>query len=198
MGRQKEPVTAAVRVLRAAGVAFEGHPYRYVPAGGTAQFAGEHGVDEHTVIKTLIMEDDQRQPLIVLMHGDRQVSLRELARQIGARQVQALRADGRGPAFGLPGWRHLALRDAPTDAGLLRIQHQRSAADLRERRQARLHHFAGHDRVAARAATDAGPGGAAGTLTAPVWTAFRRWRRACQGAGWLSRMGVPQLLRGTR
>ena len=88
MGRQKEPVTAAVRVLRAAGVAFEGHPYRYVPAGGTAQFAQEQGVDEHRVIKTLIMEDDQRQPLIVLMHGDRQVSLRELARQIGARQVQ--------------------------------------------------------------------------------------------------------------
>ena len=88
MGRQKEPVTAAVRVLRAAGVAFEGHPYRYVPAGGTARFAGEYGVDEHAVIKTLIMEDDQRQPLIVLMHGDRQVSLRELARQIGARQVQ--------------------------------------------------------------------------------------------------------------
>ena len=88
VGRQKEPVTAAVRVLRAAGVAFEGHPYRYVPAGGTAQFAGEHGVDEHAVIKTLIMEDDQCQPLIVLMHGDRQVSLRELARQVGARQVQ--------------------------------------------------------------------------------------------------------------
>ena len=88
MGKPKEPVTAAVRVLRAAGVAFEGHPYRYVPGGGTAQFAAEQGVDEHSVIKTLIMEDERAQPLIVLMHGDRQVSLRELARQIGARHVQ--------------------------------------------------------------------------------------------------------------
>jgi len=88
MGKPREPVTGAVRVLRAAGVAFEGHPYRYVPAGGTAQFAREQGVDEHCVIKTLIMEDDRAQPLIVLMHGDRQVSLRELARQIGARHVQ--------------------------------------------------------------------------------------------------------------
>jgi Cys-tRNA(Pro) deacylase len=88
MGKPREPVTAAVRVLRAAGVAFEDHPYRYVEGGGTAQFAREQGVDEHCVIKTLIMEDDRGQPLIVLMHGDRQVSLRELARQIGARHVQ--------------------------------------------------------------------------------------------------------------
>lgn len=88
MGKPKEPVTAAVRALRAAGVSFEGHPYRYVSGGGTAQFAREKGVDEHCVVKTLIMEDDQQQPLIVLMHGDRQVSLRELARQIGARHVQ--------------------------------------------------------------------------------------------------------------
>lgn len=88
MNRLKEPVTQAVRVLRAAGVPFEGHPYRYVTAGGTAQFARELGVDETLVIKTLIMEDDAGEPLIVLMHGDRQVSLRELARQIGARQVQ--------------------------------------------------------------------------------------------------------------
>ena len=88
MGKPREPVTAAVRVLRAAGVAFEGYPYRYVPGGGTAQFAREQGVDEHSVIKTLIMEDDRGQPLIVLMHGDRQVSLRELARQVGARHVQ--------------------------------------------------------------------------------------------------------------
>jgi Cys-tRNA(Pro) deacylase len=87
MGKSREPVTAAVRALRAAGVAFEGHPYRYVQGGGTAQFAAEEGVDEHGVIKTLIMEDDRGQPLIMLMHGDRQVSLRELARQIGARHV---------------------------------------------------------------------------------------------------------------
>ncbi|AHE98519.1 aminoacyl-tRNA deacylase [Thioalkalivibrio paradoxus] len=88
MGKPKEPVTAAVRVLRAADVAFEGHPYRYVDGGGTAQFAREHGVDERSVIKTLVMEDEAGSPLIVLMHGDRQVSVRELARQIGAKHVQ--------------------------------------------------------------------------------------------------------------
>jgi Cys-tRNA(Pro) deacylase len=88
MGKDREPVTQAVRALRDAGVRFEGHPYRYVTGGGTAQFAAEMGVDEHSVIKTLVMEDDTRAPLIVLMHGDRQVSVRELARQIGARHVE--------------------------------------------------------------------------------------------------------------
>lgn len=88
MGKEKEPVTQAVRELRTAGVRFEGHPYRYVTGGGTAQFASELGVDEHHVIKTLIMEDDTRAPMVVLMHGDRQVSVRELARQIAARHVE--------------------------------------------------------------------------------------------------------------
>lgn len=88
MGKEKQPVTQAVRELRAAGVRFEGHPYRYVTGGGTAQFASEVGVDEHHVIKTLIMEDDTSAPMVVLMHGDRQVSVRELARQIGARHVE--------------------------------------------------------------------------------------------------------------
>jgi Cys-tRNA(Pro) deacylase len=88
MSQPKEPVTQAVRSLRAAGVAFEGHPYRYVTGGGTAQFAREQRIDEYLVVKTLIMEDDIGEPLVVLMHGDRQVSLRELARQIGARKVQ--------------------------------------------------------------------------------------------------------------
>ena len=83
----KEPVTQAVRVLRAAGVPFEGHPYTYVEGGGTAQFARELGVDEHLVIKTLVMEDEQHQPMLVLMHGDRQVSTQALARAIGVRRV---------------------------------------------------------------------------------------------------------------
>jgi Cys-tRNA(Pro) deacylase len=81
-------MTQAVRVLRAAGVDFEGHPYTYVDGGGTAQFARELGVDEHLVVKTLIMEDEQANPMIVLMHGDCQVSTRELARQIGVKQVR--------------------------------------------------------------------------------------------------------------
>jgi Cys-tRNA(Pro) deacylase len=88
MTKQKQPMTQAVRALRAAGVDFEDHPYTYVEGGGTGQFARELGVDEHLVIKTLIMEDDQANPLIVLMHGDRQVSTRELARQIGVKQIR--------------------------------------------------------------------------------------------------------------
>jgi len=87
MAKDKTPVTAAIRLLRQERVDFTAHPYTYEEKGGTAVSARELGVDEHTVIKTLIMEDDRRNPLIVLMHGDRQVSTKELARVIGARSV---------------------------------------------------------------------------------------------------------------
>ena len=87
MTSNKEPVTQAVRVLRAAGVPFQGHIYTYVDGGGTAQVASSLGVDEHRVVKTLIMEDERRNPLIVLMHGDRQVSTQALARAIGAKRI---------------------------------------------------------------------------------------------------------------
>jgi len=87
MGREKMPVTAAIRVLRAAGVEYTEHPYDYEEKGGTAVSARELGVDEHCVVKTLVMEDDRKRPLVVLMHGDRQVSTKELARAIGARSV---------------------------------------------------------------------------------------------------------------
>ena len=80
--------TAAIRALRAAGVVFEEHPYRYEERGGTRVSARELGVDEHAVIKTLVMQDDAREPLIVLMHGDREVSTKQLARQIGKRAVE--------------------------------------------------------------------------------------------------------------
>ncbi|MBM3991608.1 MAG: Cys-tRNA(Pro) deacylase [Planctomycetes bacterium] len=82
------PVTQAVRALRAAKVDFEAHEYAYVEKGGTAASSAALGVPEHQVIKTLILEDDAREPLVVLMHGNRQVSTRNLARQIGARSVQ--------------------------------------------------------------------------------------------------------------
>jgi len=88
MGAKKEPATQAVRVLRAAGVEFDGHPCTYVDGGGTAQFAREHGVDEHLVIKTLVMEDEHANPLIVLMHGDREVATGLLARAIGVKRVR--------------------------------------------------------------------------------------------------------------
>lgn len=87
MAREKPPVTSAVRMLRAEKVDFSDHLYAYQDKGGTSVSSRELGVDEHTVIKTLVMEDENRQPLMVLMHGDRQVSTRELARTIGAKQV---------------------------------------------------------------------------------------------------------------
>jgi Cys-tRNA(Pro) deacylase len=87
MSREKAPATTAVRVLRAAGVAFTDHLYAYEEKGGTAVSARELGVDEHTVVKTLVMEDDAKNPLVVLMHGDRQVSTKELARFLGVKGV---------------------------------------------------------------------------------------------------------------
>ncbi len=84
----KAPSTNATRLLRQKGIPFEEHLYRYEEKGGTAVSARELGVPEHAVIKTLVFEDDRKQPFIILMHGDREVSTKELARQIGARSVQ--------------------------------------------------------------------------------------------------------------
>lgn len=80
--------TPATQWLRRAGASFTGHPYDYVEHGGTAESARQLGVDEHSVVKTLVMEDERGQPLIVLMHGDRQVSTKALAREIGVKSVQ--------------------------------------------------------------------------------------------------------------
>ena len=79
--------TPAVHFLKQHQVAFTEHEYRYEERGGTAVSSRELGVDEHVVIKTLVMEDERRQPLIILMHGDREVSTKNLARQIGAKTV---------------------------------------------------------------------------------------------------------------
>lgn len=87
MGKDKHPVTSAVRVLREHGVAFTHHPYEYEERGGTTVSAREIGVDEHAVVKTLVMEDDAKRPLVVLMHGDREVSTKNLARQLGVKTV---------------------------------------------------------------------------------------------------------------
>ncbi len=88
MSKDKTPMTPAVRALRQAGAEFSEHPYPYVERGGTAAFAAQFGVDEHIVIKTLVMEDDAKRPFVVLMHGDREVSTKELARTLGAKAVQ--------------------------------------------------------------------------------------------------------------
>ena len=89
MAHEKFPTTQAVRVLRGHGVDFTHHPYAYEERGGTEVSARALGVDEHAVIKTLIMEDDRKQPLIVLMHGDREVSTKNLARFLGVKSVAA-------------------------------------------------------------------------------------------------------------
>ena len=87
MSKTNYPVTPAVRLLREKNIAFEPHVYDYKERGGTAHSAAELGVAEHVVIKTLVMETDSREALLVLMHGDREVSTKELARAIGARSV---------------------------------------------------------------------------------------------------------------
>jgi len=85
--------TPATQALRRAGIPFTEHPYDYVDKGGTAESARQLGVPEHEVIKTLVMQDDKLQPLIVLMHGDCQVSTKNLAREIGARSVEPCKPD---------------------------------------------------------------------------------------------------------
>ena len=80
--------TPATQWLRALRIAFTEHPYDYLEHGGTAESARQLGVDEHGVVKTLVMQDDKAQPLVVLMHGDRQVSTKNLARAIGVKSVE--------------------------------------------------------------------------------------------------------------
>ncbi len=80
--------TPATQMLKRAGVAFTEHVYDYVEHGGTSESSKQLGVDEHAVVKTLVMQDEKAEPLIVLMHGDRTVSLKELARQIPCKKVE--------------------------------------------------------------------------------------------------------------
>ncbi len=87
MSKQKYPVTAATRWLKQQRVDFIPHLYKYQERGGTTVSARELGVDEHHVIKTLVMEDDGKKPLLVLMHGDRTVSTKNLARILGVKKI---------------------------------------------------------------------------------------------------------------
>ena len=85
--------TPATQLLRQRGIAFTEHVYDYVEHGGTAESARQLGVAEHAVIKTLVMQDERAQPLIVLMHGDKQVSTKNLARGIGVKSVEPCRPE---------------------------------------------------------------------------------------------------------
>jgi len=87
MAKDTPPATAAVRALRQHGVAFTHHLYEYQERGGTSVSARELSVPEHAVIKTLVMEDDAKRPMVVLMHGDREVSTKALARALGVKTV---------------------------------------------------------------------------------------------------------------
>ena len=86
--KEQAPGTPATSFLRQNNVRFTEHLYNYVEHGGTAESARQLGVDEHSVVKTLVMQDQDAKPLIILMHGDRQVSLKNLARQIGVKKVE--------------------------------------------------------------------------------------------------------------
>ena len=86
--KEHAPETPATSYLRQHNVNFTEHLYDYVERGGTAESAKQLGVDEHAVVKTLVMQDQDAKPLIILMHGDRQVGLKNFARQIGAKKVE--------------------------------------------------------------------------------------------------------------
>lgn len=85
--------TPATQWLRKHGVAFGEHPYDYVEHGGTTESARQLGVDEHAVVKTLVMQDERAAPLMVLMHGDRKVSTKNLARQAGRKSIEPCAPD---------------------------------------------------------------------------------------------------------
>lgn len=87
MAKEKFPVTPAIRMLRSKKIPFNLRTYTYEDRGGTSVSARELRVDEHMVIKTLVMEDEKKRPLIVLMHGDRQVSTKNLARTLGVKSI---------------------------------------------------------------------------------------------------------------
>lgn len=86
---RRSPVTPAVRILRGAGIDYEEHLFDYQP-GGAVKAAEETGLDPHATIKTLVLETSERQPLIVLMHGDREVSTKRLARHLGVKSVDMM------------------------------------------------------------------------------------------------------------
>ena len=93
MSKEKFPVTPAIRFLRERKIPFSEHLYAYEERGGTSVSARELGVDEHAVVKTLVMEDEAGKPLVVLMHGDRDVSTKELARVLGVRSIHPCTLD---------------------------------------------------------------------------------------------------------
>ena len=120
------PSTSATRLLREDGIPFTEHLYRYEERGGTAVSSRELGVDEHRVIKTLVMETESAAPLVVLMHGDAQVSTKSLARIIGCKLVRPCAPDvaQKHSGYQVGGTSPFGLRKAMT------IYMERSIVDL--------------------------------------------------------------------
>ncbi|MCK4690947.1 MAG: Cys-tRNA(Pro) deacylase [Desulfuromonadales bacterium] len=87
MAKETVPATQAIRLLKQHKAKFTPRPYRYEEKGGTKVSARELGIDEFHIIKTLVMEDDQQRPLLILMHGSYEVSLKQLARQLRVKQI---------------------------------------------------------------------------------------------------------------
>lgn len=106
--------TPATQFLRQHGIAFSEHPYAYEEHGGTTVSARELGVDEHQVIKTLVMQDETARPLVVLMHGDCKVSTKNLARQIGCKSIEPCKPEvaNRHSGYLVGGTSPFALRKA--------------------------------------------------------------------------------------
>jgi Cys-tRNA(Pro) deacylase len=118
--------TPATMWLRQHQIAFSEHVYEYVDHGGTAESARQLGVDEHSVVKTLVMQDERAQPLVVLMHGDKQVSTKNLARAIGVKSVEPCKPDvaQRHSGYQVGGTSPFGLRKAMTvyvEAGVLEL-----------------------------------------------------------------------------
>jgi Cys-tRNA(Pro) deacylase len=92
MSKHKIPTTPAIRALQKAGVAYTVHQYRYIDRGGTSHASESLGIPEHEIVKTLVMEavgsDGKKQPFIILMHGDREVSTKQLARDLGVKTIE--------------------------------------------------------------------------------------------------------------
>jgi Aminoacyl-tRNA editing domain len=120
--------TPATRLLKAHGIVFTEHPYEYLEHGGAQHSAEVLGLNPFTVVKTLVMQDQDAAPLLVLMHGNRKVSTKNLARQIGAKSVEPCK----------PEVAHLTVRHPQGDAGLHRRKHFGSACNCDQRRAPRL------------------------------------------------------------
>lgn len=152
MAKEGTPTTLATRELDKAKVAWTGHTFPYEEKGGTRHSSAMLGVDEHAVIKTLVFEDEDKRPLVVLMHGDCTVSTKELARLLGKKRIEpcAPEVAERHTGYQVGGTSPFGLKAA---AGARRGLDLRPADDLHQRWQARLPRVddAGRARARARA-----------------------------------------------